>query len=360
MPPSRSRPTAAPARTRRAPWRRRAAMALALVVGPSAVLALGATPGPGGSWAADCAEAAAGQVRVGLVVDAGTEADAPDGAVEVTCVVVDDGATSAEVLRAWADARGKALRYDPSGLLCGIGGYPATGCGQRTADGYRYWSYWSGGATGWTYSSANPWVQPARADRVEGWRFQQASGTGSDDHPPRGAANGVCPPVTTTTTRAPSTVAPPPTAAPGAPDPRPGGGTPAPAVPSGPRATAPASPSATLAPGAPVPDGPPVPDPATPGPIEDGTGAAATADGADDAGSPADGDAPEPTDGGAGATGGADGRADVEVIDAAEVAAAADDPGAGGPPVGLIGVVVLVGVLGGVAAVRSRRSGVGG
>ena len=68
----------------------------------------------------------AGRMRVAVHLDFGTPQDAPGGgtppAARTTCVVVDEGATAAAVLAAAADVRAE------NGLVCGIAGYPATGC----------------------------------------------------------------------------------------------------------------------------------------------------------------------------------------------------------------------------------------
>lgn len=74
-----------------------------------------------------------GSKRVGLVVDFGTTADAPDGetpgALISTCVVAPTDANGYEVL----DLAGFQLRTD-SGLICGLNGYPTTECGVVVAD----------------------------------------------------------------------------------------------------------------------------------------------------------------------------------------------------------------------------------
>lgn len=76
-----------------------------------------------------CADTKAetGKKRVGVVIDYGRAADSEDGATPPKpvgdCVVVDTAATGSEVLAAAADARVE------KGLVCGIGGYPAAGCG---------------------------------------------------------------------------------------------------------------------------------------------------------------------------------------------------------------------------------------
>lgn len=77
-----------------------------------------------------------GYKRVGLVVDYGTAADAPEGSEPpesepvTRCVVVPEDATSADVLE--EDSR---TRIGTSGLLCAIDGYPESGCGDATGGG---------------------------------------------------------------------------------------------------------------------------------------------------------------------------------------------------------------------------------
>ena len=70
-----------------------------------------------------------GKKRVALVIDPGTPADSTSGqappAATGTCVVTDLKATGAKILAAV-----KPVRIE-KGLTCGIGGYPATGCGDQ-------------------------------------------------------------------------------------------------------------------------------------------------------------------------------------------------------------------------------------
>jgi hypothetical protein len=81
-----------------------------------------------------CSQVAAepGKKRVAVVVDYGRAADGnpattpPDPTAD--CAVVPTAATGAEVL-----ASVGAVRNDAAGLVCGIGDYPATGCGGEVA-----------------------------------------------------------------------------------------------------------------------------------------------------------------------------------------------------------------------------------
>ena len=75
---------------------------------------------------------AAGQKRVGLVVDYGRPADSADGATPPAptahCASVPTAATSTDVL-----ATAGALRTE-KGLVCAVAGYPATGCGGEVKE----------------------------------------------------------------------------------------------------------------------------------------------------------------------------------------------------------------------------------
>lgn len=77
-----------------------------------------------------------GRKRVALVLDFGVREDAPGGeappqdAPRTACAQVAPDATAAEALASVA----KPLRYNGAALLCGISGYPKTGCGEPIAD----------------------------------------------------------------------------------------------------------------------------------------------------------------------------------------------------------------------------------
>jgi hypothetical protein len=78
-----------------------------------------------------------GSVRVALVVDYGTSADAPPGekppstsSVRKACVVVPAGSTGATVL----STAGIMVRDDGKGLICGLDGYPRRECAPVIAD----------------------------------------------------------------------------------------------------------------------------------------------------------------------------------------------------------------------------------
>ncbi|MET9362510.1 SCO2322 family protein [Streptomyces sp. NPDC006632] len=75
-----------------------------------------------------------GTKRVALVIDFGTPQDAAQGdtppAPRTACAQVPPDATTADALAAVA----KPLRYNSAALLCAIGGYPHTGCGEQVGD----------------------------------------------------------------------------------------------------------------------------------------------------------------------------------------------------------------------------------
>lgn len=120
-----------------------------------------------------------GQLRVVVVVDAG---DGPSA----TCLVVPVGTTGSQVLARRAAELGLAApRYAGSGLLCAIDGVPAPpACGDRNAGGYRYWAYFNGSTGSWVYGSINPFTRRLSDGDIEGWRFVDGAGNGSDP-PPR-------------------------------------------------------------------------------------------------------------------------------------------------------------------------------
>lgn len=74
-----------------------------------------------------------GTKRIGVVIDPGTAADAPDGetppALRAACARVEPDASGAEALASVATP----LRYSSNALLCAISGYPASGCGDQIA-----------------------------------------------------------------------------------------------------------------------------------------------------------------------------------------------------------------------------------
>lgn len=67
--------------------------------------------------------------RVAVMIDPGTPEDAPDGGpapepASVVCVLAEPGQSAADLFAEVAEPR------DEGGLICGLDGYPATGCGD--------------------------------------------------------------------------------------------------------------------------------------------------------------------------------------------------------------------------------------
>ena len=147
---------------------------------------------------------AAGEVTVAFVLDFGGSSSNQ----VVGCVTVPSTDSRYDALAAFISQENLAPAvYAPSGLLCSINGIPSSGCGQTVAGGYIYWSYFTGGSTGWVYSSTGAFGNVTHGD-VEGWRFQDPGTGRPNDPPPRTAPeyDALCattPTTTTTTTTAP-------------------------------------------------------------------------------------------------------------------------------------------------------------
>lgn len=73
-----------------------------------------------------------GKKRVGVVIDYGTSAIAPNGeqppATTSACSIVDTASNALQVTGAVAPER-----TTPAGMVCGLNGYPATGCGSQVS-----------------------------------------------------------------------------------------------------------------------------------------------------------------------------------------------------------------------------------
>ncbi|MGJ3508981.1 SCO2322 family protein [Enemella sp. A6] len=68
-----------------------------------------------------------GKKRIAVVIDYGTDSDAPDGSAPEatgTCVVADDNAHGLDLLRAAGEVR------DEANMVCGVNSHPETGCGD--------------------------------------------------------------------------------------------------------------------------------------------------------------------------------------------------------------------------------------
>lgn len=77
--------------------------------------------------------AVAGTKRVGLVIDFGDASASPAGQAPLaniaTCVAAEPTATGYQILRSMTQ-----VRTDEVGLICGLGGYPSTGCAELVDD----------------------------------------------------------------------------------------------------------------------------------------------------------------------------------------------------------------------------------
>jgi hypothetical protein len=164
-----------------------AALASAAAWGSSGLAASGASP-LGQHPERSCAvppHLAKGQIVVAVVVDFG----GVDAKVLVSCVTARTGETGAEVLQAQGRATGYPTpRYDESGLLCAIDGYPTSGCGAQSGGHYAYWAYWHGGKR-WRYANDGPGEWTVARGDVEGWRFEPDGSASPSDPPPRAASS---------------------------------------------------------------------------------------------------------------------------------------------------------------------------
>lgn len=112
------------------------------------------------NFAAACSGTApvAGKKRVAVVIDSGTTAEASGGAtppaIAISCAQVDAGANGTQVLNAVTQTR-----MATSGMVCGINGYPASGCGvQVPASQLNAQAPGSTSGTGEPSSSRLPWI----------------------------------------------------------------------------------------------------------------------------------------------------------------------------------------------------------
>lgn len=102
------------------------------------------------------------------------------------CVRVSMNATDADVVNDLLVAQGdEGLRWASSGLLCGVDGYPKTGCGVSVSGGgYAYWAYFHGTEKGWTYASDGPAEVIATKNQAVGLRYEVKGTGGASDQPP--------------------------------------------------------------------------------------------------------------------------------------------------------------------------------
>ena len=164
-----------------------AALTSAATWGSSGPAVAGASPGrqlPAKSCSVP-PHLAKGQIVVAVVVDFG----GVDAKVLVSCVTARTGETGAQVLQAQGRVTGYPTpRYDESGLLCAIDGYPTSGCGAESSGHYAYWAYWHGGEH-WQYANNGPGEWTVARGDVEGWRFEPDGSASPSDPPPRAASS---------------------------------------------------------------------------------------------------------------------------------------------------------------------------
>ncbi|MEV0372003.1 SCO2322 family protein [Streptomyces sp. NPDC050636] len=117
-----------------------------------------------------------GTKRIGVVVDFGTAADAPDGETppktRTECAQVPEDASAGDALAKVA----QRLRYDSNALLCGIAGYPKAGCADEVSG--------PGGSASSSSSSSSPADGSSRSGKP-------AADDGGDGGPSAGLFGGI-------------------------------------------------------------------------------------------------------------------------------------------------------------------------
>ncbi len=138
-----------------------------------------------------------GQIRVVIVVDPGETG--PRGP-QATCLVVQSGTSGSKVLAQRASQLGlPSPRYADSGLLCGLDGFPSSGCPKLSGGSYAYWAYFNGVGGGWSYGNDNPFVTPMRDGQIMGWRYTTGSPDGQAPAPRMAPSSSLFPPLTPVT-----------------------------------------------------------------------------------------------------------------------------------------------------------------
>ncbi len=111
-----------------------------------------------GNFVAICGGSAppSGQKRIAVVIDYGTAAEAPRGATppqtKSACATVATASNGLQILSSVS-----SIRQDPNGMVCGIGGYPPSGCGYQITMA-QLQSGASAPAVPATSSAANSWL----------------------------------------------------------------------------------------------------------------------------------------------------------------------------------------------------------
>lgn len=208
--PRRPEPTTGPAAPRRVGGTvagAAVAFVVALVLAASGVV--GAVAADPAAAATSCSgQLASGQIRVVVVVDPGESGPRVPVA---SCLVVAAGTSGSKILAERASELGlPSPRYADSGLLCGLDGFPGTGCPVNSGGTYAYWAYFNGVGGAWSYGRDNPFVRRMVDGEIMGWRYSTGASEGDAPIPRIAPSPSLFP-----------ALAPPPTAAPPA-----GGGTP--------------------------------------------------------------------------------------------------------------------------------------
>jgi hypothetical protein len=177
-----------------------AALVAALVLVAAAIV--GTVAAAPASAATSCSGPLAdGQIRVVIVVDPG---ETGPRAPAATCLVVAAGTSGSKILAQRAAELGlPSPRYADSGLLCGIDGFPGTGCPVNSGGTYAYWAYFNGSGGVWSYGHDNPFVRRMVDGEIMGWRYSTGSSEGDAPMPRISPTSSLFP-----------ALAPPPTAAP--------------------------------------------------------------------------------------------------------------------------------------------------
>jgi hypothetical protein len=117
------------------------------------------------------ATAAAGKAKPTICVALVVDGRALGSDVSTACATVPRGATGIDVL----EAAGHRVGFRGDGLLCTIDGLPKTGCAD--IDDSHYWAYFhrAPGSTNWVYSSEGPSTYQPVNDSAEGWVFDDGS-----------------------------------------------------------------------------------------------------------------------------------------------------------------------------------------
>lgn len=135
-------------------------------------------------------------MTIAIVIDDGRSSPRAD------CLSVPNGTKASDALNTRAERlHMPPPRFDVSGLLCSIDGYPESGCGEGAgSDAYTYWSYWWKDGNGWRYAPAGPASRRLTADgTVDGWHFITGRNTGQGNAPrigPDSVSFNAAPPVT--------------------------------------------------------------------------------------------------------------------------------------------------------------------